>query len=87
MLLHMAVSTEGHEVLQAVVALVTPQDLVVKLEVFEGPALLTPPAMPLQDLLHQPPINLLSQLDPFHLLQYFATGSGFPFSRGQAVRP
>jgi hypothetical protein len=49
MLIHMAVSTEGHEVRECIVTLLAPSDLVMNLKVFQRPALPTPPAIPLMD--------------------------------------
>jgi hypothetical protein len=72
MLPHVAESTEGHEVFQLVVALLTPLDLMMDLEILKRPALPTPPTVPLQHFLHQTTVNLLPQLDPLNLLQHAA---------------
>ena len=63
MLRHVAVSTQGHEVPECIVTLLVPSDLVMNLKIFQRPALPTPPASALEDALHQPPIDLLPQLD------------------------
>ena len=65
---HVAIGTEGDEVIEGVVAQLAPLDLVVDLQVLERPALLTAPFVPLQHPLHKPPVNLFSQLDSFYLL-------------------
>ena len=68
MLPHMAAGTEGHEVFERIISQVAALDLVVDLQVLERPALLTALFVPLQRPLYQPPVNLLSQLDPLHFL-------------------
>jgi hypothetical protein len=65
-----AVSTQGHEVLDSVISLQASFDPVMDLEIFERAALLTSSSVALQHLLHQPPVNLLSQLDPLYLRQH-----------------
>jgi len=86
MLGHMAVSAQGYEIVEAVVALLAAPHLVVNLQVFEGSAPLAPPAVPLENLLHQSAIDLLPQLDPLHSLQHFLTGSGSVASDLEARR-
>ena len=71
MLPHVTIGAQGHEVLKRVVAQLAALDLVMHLQVLERPALLAAPFVPLQNPLHQPLVNLFSQLDPLHFLQHF----------------
>ena len=70
MLPHVAARAKRYEIIEGVVAELAPFDLVMDLKIFQAPALLAPPLVPLQDSLHQPAVNLLPQLDPFHFLQH-----------------
>ena len=77
MFFHVAVNTEGHKVFYVVVALLAPADLVMNLKVFQRPALLTPLAIVFEDVLHQPPKDLLPQLDGSDFLRTSVSkGSG-----------
>ena len=60
---HVAVSTQGHQVPECIVTPLAPSDLAMNLKALQRPALPTPPPIPLQNPLHQPPIDLLPQLD------------------------
>jgi hypothetical protein len=71
MLRHVAVRTKRHKATKGVVAQLAPLDLVVNLQILQGAALLTSPAVALQHPLHQPPVILLPQLDPLYLRQHF----------------
>jgi len=54
-----------------------PPDLVMNLKVFQRPALPTPLAIAFEDVLHQPPIDLLPQLDGSDFLRTSVSkGSG-----------
>ncbi len=48
MLSHVAVSTNGHKVIERIVARLAPFDLVVELQILQRAALLTAQAVPLQ---------------------------------------
>src|SRR5437879_8561350 len=67
---YVAVGTESHEVVERIVPLVAAKCLVMNLKVLERAALLASPAVPLQYALHQPPIDLLAQLDSLHFFQH-----------------
>jgi hypothetical protein len=67
---HVAMGAEGDEVFQRIVAELTAFDLVVHLQVLKRPTLLTAPLVPFKHLLHQSPVNLLTELDPLHLSQH-----------------
>lgn len=73
----MGVNTHSDEVIEGVVAQLAALDLVVDLQILERPALLTSPAVALQHPLHQPPVDLLPQLDPLYLRQHFPAVSNF----------
>jgi hypothetical protein len=67
-----AVRTQRHKVRERIVPLLAALDLVVHLQVFERPALLTPPSVPLQHPLHQTTIHLPSEFNRFDFFQHLA---------------
>jgi hypothetical protein len=85
-LMHVAVCTEGDKILKRVISLLTPLDLVMDLQILEGPALLTPPPVPLQHPRHQAAVGLFPQLDPLRLPQHLRAASGSASSAWFAKR-
>jgi hypothetical protein len=72
MLLHVALGTQTHKISQRVISLLAPLDLVMDLEILQSAALLTSPAVSLQNPLHQPPVDLLLKFDPLYLTLHSA---------------
>jgi len=70
-----AVRAKRYKVRECIIPLLAPLDFVVHLQVLQRPALLTSPSVPLQHPLHQPPINLLPELDPLDLPQHLVAVS------------
>jgi len=67
---HVAVGTQAHKIPKSVTSLLASLDPVVDLHILQRAALLASPSVSLQHPLHQPPVNLLSQLDPLYLRQH-----------------